>query len=273
MYVLGIDRLTFNPSIKCKTMKERRNGNLALGVLILVIGSLLLLKQLGFFIPYWIFSWPMILIAIGIFSGYKNRFQNTGSVVLILIGGFFLLKDMMFLPYHMGPLLFPVGLILLGLYIIVKKNRNKSFNLEGWEKGFDKSTAEGVGVFGQDSSNYIKVDAFLTGIKRKVMSKDFKRGEISNFLGGTDIDLMHADIQGQAVLKVSVVFGGLKLIVPPHWDVQLGVSNLAAGIEDKRYTQQGVQNPEKKLIITGSVIFGGIEISSYKNLGRYGKVT
>jgi len=245
-------------------MNGKRNGNFALGVLILVIGSLLLLKQLGVFIPYWIFSWPMILIAIGIFSGYKNRFQNTGSVVLILIGGFFLLKDMMFLPYHMGPLLFPIGLILLGLYIIVKKNRNKSFNLEGWEKGFDKSTAEGVGVLGQDSSSYIKVDAFLTGIKRKVMTKEFKGGEITTVFGGSDIDLMHADIQGQAVLKVSVAFGGLKLIVPPHWDVQIGVSNLAAGIDDKRYTQQGiVQNADKRLVLTGSVIFGGIEISSY----------
>ncbi|GEO21672.1 hypothetical protein CQA01_22060 [Cyclobacterium qasimii] len=206
----------------------------------------------------------MILIAIGIFTGYKNRFQNTGSVVLILIGGFFLLRDMMFLPFHMGPLLLPIGLIILGLYIIVKKNRNKAFNMEGWEKGFDKSMADGAGVFGQDSINYIKVDAFLTGVKRKVMSKDFKGGEITTVFGGSNIDLMHADIQGQAVLKVSVAFGGLKLIVPPHWDVQIGVSNLAAGIDDKRYTQHGsVQNIEKRLILTGSVIFGGIEISTY----------
>lgn len=245
-------------------MNGKRNGNFVLGVIILVVGALLLLKQMGLFIPYWVFSWPMILIAIGIYTGYKNRFQSTGSVVLILIGGFFLLKDFLFLPFHMGPMLFPIALILLGLYIIFKKNRNKSFNIEGWEKGFDKSTAENENVFGQYSPDFINVDAFLTGIKRKVMSKNFKGGDVTSVFGGADIDLMHADIQDQAVLKVSVAFGGLKLIVPPHWDVQLGVTNLAAGIDDKRYSQQAAaQNSEKKLILTGSVIFGGIEITSY----------
>lgn len=245
-------------------MNDKRNGNFVLGVLILVIGSLLLLKQLGFFIPYWIFSWPMILIAIGIYTGYKSRFQNTGSIIMILIGGFFLLRNTFFLPYHIGALLFPIGLIVLGIYIIVKKNRSKPFNMAGWEKGFDRSTSEDLGTLGHDSSNYIKVDAFLTGIKRKVMSKNFKGGEVTSVFGGSNIDLMHADIQDQAVLKVSVAFGGLKLIVPPHWDVQLGVSNLAAGIDDKRYGQQAnTQSPEKRLILTGTVLFGGIEITSY----------
>jgi hypothetical protein len=96
------------------------------------------------------------------------------------------------------------------------------------------------------------------------MSKNFKGGEVTSVFGGSNIDLMHADIQDQAVLKVSVAFGGLKLIVPPHWDVQLGVSNLAAGIDDKRYGQQAnTQSPEKRLILTGTVLFGGIEITSY----------
>lgn len=115
----------------------------------------------------------------------------------------------------------------------------------------------------KDSSDYLNVEALFCGLKRKVMSKDFKGGEITTVFGGSDIDLMHADIQEQAVLKVSVVFGGVKLIVPPHWDVELGVSNLAAGVEDKRYFQQTDQDPQKKLVITGSVIFGGIDISSY----------
>lgn len=249
-------------------MNGKRNGNIALGVLILAVGSLLLFKQMGLFIPRWIFSWPMILITIGVYTGYTNRFRNIGSVILILIGGFFLLRDMMFLPYHLAPFLFPVALILLGFYIIFRRRENRSFDLKEWEKNFDKfDSGDGEKpakeFFGKDGSSYLKVDAFLTGIKRKVMSKDFRGGEITTIFGGSDIDLMHADIQGQAVLKVSVAFGGLKLVVPSNWDVQLGVSNLAAGIDDKRYTQQGVQNPEKRLIITGSVIFGGIEISSY----------
>lgn len=36
-------------------MNGKRNGNFALGVIILIIGSLLLVKQLGFPIPFWVF--------------------------------------------------------------------------------------------------------------------------------------------------------------------------------------------------------------------------
>lgn len=249
-------------------MKNKRNGNHALGVLILVIGALLLLKQSGIFIPGWLFSWPMILIAIGLYSGYKNGFQNTGSVVLLLIGGFFLLRDKIFLPYELGPYLLPVGLIVLGLFIIFKKNNNPAINWKDWEGNYDKWEKKlrtgGASVEEmKDNADYLNVEALFCGLKRKVMSKNFKGGEITTVFGGTDVDLMHADIQEQAVLRVSVVFGGVKLIVPPHWDVQLGVSNLAAGVEDKRYLHQATQDPEKKLLITGSVIFGGIEISSY----------
>ncbi|WP_162342073.1 MULTISPECIES: LiaF transmembrane domain-containing protein [Cyclobacterium] len=249
-------------------MKNIRNGNHALGVLILVIGALLLLKQVGVFIPGWVFSWPMILIAIGLYSGYKNGFQNTGSVVLLIIGGFFLLRDKLYLPYELGPYLFPLALIFLGLFIIFKKNKNPAINWKDWEGNYDKwekklRTGNDPDGLNKESSDYLNVEALFCGLKRKVMSKDFKGGEITTVFGGSDIDLMHADIQNQAVLKVSVVFGGVKLIVPPHWDVQLGVSNLAAGVEDKRHFHQASPDPQKKLVITGSVIFGGIEISSY----------
>ncbi|SEJ68136.1 Predicted membrane protein [Cyclobacterium xiamenense] len=249
-------------------MKNIRNGNHALGVLILVIGALLLLKQIGVLIPGWIFSWPMILIAIGLYSGYKNGFQNTGSVVLLVIGGFFLLRDKVFLPFEIGPYLLPLALIFLGLFILFKKNKNPAINWTDWEGNYDKwekklrteNDTEGEPT---NSSDYLNVEALFCGLKRKVMSKHFKGGEITTVFGGSDIDLMHADIEAQAVLKVSVVFGGVKLIVPPHWDVQLGVSNLAAGVEDKRHFHQATQDPQKRLVISGTVIFGGIEISSY----------
>lgn len=249
-------------------MKKNRNGNHALGVLILVIGALLLLKQFGVFIPGWIFSWPMILIAIGLYSGYKNGFQNTGSVVLLIIGGFFLLRDKVFLPFELGPYLLPLALIFLGLFILFKKNKNPTINWKDWEGNYDKwekklrtgNDSEGAQV---NSSDYLNVEALFCGLTRKVMSKQFKGGEITTVFGGSDIDLMHADIQDQAVLKVSVVFGGVKLIVPPHWDVQLGVSNLAAGVDDKRHFHQASPDPQKRLVISGSVIFGGIEITSY----------
>lgn len=254
-------------------MSTKRNGNEALGVLILAVGILLLVKQLGFFIPGWIFSWPMILIAIGVYTGYKHGFENAGSIILLVIGGFFLLRDKVYLPPHLVSFLIPVGLIILGLVIVFRRKKNLEVDWSNWEGNYDKwekklrtdkvgpSTAEGDKS--EFDADFLNVDAILCGLKRKVISKHFRGGEITTIFGGTDIDFMHADIKEQAILKVSVAFGGIKLIVPPHWDVQFGVSNIAAGVEDKRYVQHGGVDPEKKLIITGSVVFGGIEIISY----------
>ncbi|MEX2564823.1 MAG: DUF5668 domain-containing protein [Cyclobacteriaceae bacterium] len=254
-------------------MRTRRNGNEALGVLILVIGILLLVKQLGIFLPGWIFSWPMILIAIGVYTGYKHGFENAGSIILLLIGGFFLLRDKIHLPSHVVSYIIPVGLIILGLTIVFRRKKNLEIDWSKWEGNYDRwekklrtGTAKPTG--NEDDkrrfdADFLNVDAIFCGLKRKVISKNFKGGEITTIFGGADIDFMHADIKDPAVLKVSVAFGGIKLIVPPHWDVQLGVSNIAAGVEDKRYVPQSGVDAEKKLIITGSVVFGGIEIISY----------
>ncbi|MEX2511979.1 MAG: DUF5668 domain-containing protein [Cyclobacteriaceae bacterium] len=252
-------------------MRTKRNGNQALGILILVIGTLLLVKQLGIFIPSWIFSWPMILIAIGLYTGFRHGFQNTGSIVLLVIGLFFLLKDKILLPVEVGPYLLPVALIILGLFIVFRRKKNFEIDWKNWEGNYDRwerKVRTGKANFDQDEKNsfdsdFLNVEAIFCGVKRKVISKNFKGGEITTIFGGTDIDLMQADIPDQAILKVSVVFGGIKLILPPHWDVQMGVSNIAAGVEDKRYVQQSTVDQNKKLIISGSVIFGGIEITSY----------
>ena len=81
--------------------------------------------------------------------------------------------------------------------------------------------------------------------------------------GGMEIDLSQADLGEKPVLDVEISFSGLKLILPPHWDVQLDVTNMFAGVEDKRIYPQTTADPGKVLLIKGTVIFGGLEIKSY----------
>jgi hypothetical protein len=58
------------------------------------------------------------------------------------------------------------------------------------------------------------------------------------------------------------VFGGTKLIVPPHWDVKTELVTIFGGIEDKRHIASKIDS-SKVLIIQGTTVFGGIEINSY----------
>ncbi|MBM3416907.1 MAG: hypothetical protein FJY20_10820 [Bacteroidetes bacterium] len=54
-----------------------------------------------------------------------------------------------------------------------------------------------------------------------MLSKDFKGGDIVNIFGGTEFNLSQADIKGRVTLEVTTIFGGTKLIVPSHWEVNL----------------------------------------------------
>lgn len=241
------------------------NNNKTFGILVLVIGILLLLKQVGVYFPHWIFSWPMILIAIGVIIGVKNGFRNSGSLILLILGSFFLLRNNDFLPDQYGSYLVPVGLILLGIIIIFRRPTAKGLN---WEGNFDRferklRTGKAEKKPEDDASDFLNVEAIFCGIKRRMITKQFKGGEVTTVFGSTDVDLSNADLEGTVVLKVSVVFGGMKLIVPSHWDVNFEVSNVFAGVEDKRFMQRDPVDSDKKLIVTGEVVFGGIEISSY----------
>jgi hypothetical protein len=53
------------------------------------------------------------------------------------------------------------------------------------------------------------------------------------------------------------------LIIPPHWDVRTEVSNIAAGLEDKRMFREGGVDTNKVLILKGTLLFSGLEIKSY----------
>ena len=95
-----------------------------------------------------------------------------------------------------------------------------------------------------------------------MVSKNFKGGDVTTVLGGSEIDLSQADFNGTVRLEVTQVLGGTKVIVPPHWEVRSEITAVFAGFEDKRQ-QPAITNPNKILIINGTSILGGIELKNF----------
>ena len=65
----------------------------------------------------------------------------------------------------------------------------------------------------------------------------------------------------QAVIDVNVVCGGLEVRVPDNWTITNRAVTIFGGVEDK--TAQSQLEPTAKsphLVITGSVVFGGISL-------------
>src|SRR5690606_37515425 len=67
-----------------------QNSKIIIGITLLVVGVVLLLKQLGYYFQDWVFSWPMILIIVGFLNGITYNFRNSGWFIMLLIGGVFL---------------------------------------------------------------------------------------------------------------------------------------------------------------------------------------
>jgi len=252
---------------------KKHEGRIFAGLILVGVGAALLLRNSGFPLPYWLFSWPMILILIGIYSGVKHSFKNNTWIILLCIGGFFLADK--FMPeLRLAPNFWPVIIIGVGVLFILRPERSRwmrNGNMgdeEKSDKGFTTGSSweheANSNNFTTDSSDFIKVSSVFSGIERNIVSKNFQGGKISCVFGGADIDLTQADIQGKKEIRFEVVFGGVKLIVPPNWTVYNQLDGVFHGVEDKRkYTATAEASTDKVLVLKGSVIFGGVEIRSY----------
>ncbi|MGG9962752.1 LiaF transmembrane domain-containing protein [Ferruginibacter sp. SUN106] len=249
---------------------KRQEGRIFAGIILVGVGAALLMRNSGFPFPNWLFSWPVILILVGIYSGFKHNFKNNTWIIMIGIGGFFLVDR--FIPdMKLAPYFWPVIIIAAGVLFILRPDRNRWLHNHNDEKKNDPDTIAGStwqktesNNYETDSTDFLKVSSVFSGIERSMVSKNFQGGRISCVFGGADIDLTQADIQGKKEIRFEVVFGGVKLIVPPNWVIYNQIDGVFHGVEDKRRYNAAVDAAaEKVLILKGSVVFGGVEIKSY----------
>jgi hypothetical protein len=250
--------------------KEDDNGKIVGGLILVGVGVALLARNVGVFMPHWLFTWPMILILIGLYIGVKHNFRNNAWIILVAIGGFFLFSKF-FPTIRMEPYFWPLLIIGVGLMFILRPRRDNVYQPNvpdepaDWRTVSETAVADPVIAGSSELSDYVRISSVFSGVNRRVLSKDFKGAHVSTVFGGAEINLAQADLKGPVVIKCEIVFGGLKLIVPPHWAVQNEIDGIFHGVEDKRKANAPVElNPAKLIVLKGSVVFGGIEIKSYQ---------
>jgi predicted membrane protein len=253
--------------------RMRSRGRILTGVLLFLIGVLLLFRTANLvFFPGWFFTWPMILIAFGLISGVKHGFRGGAWAILLLVGGLFLANEID--PgLQMNRYIWPIILISIGLGFILRPKRShygrrwrRYHHHAQWEQQPDATgTPANAGDMpgDYDRRDFIDVTATFGGVKKNVLSKNFKGGDITSFMGGSEIDLSQADFNGRITIDVTNIFGGTKLIVPASWDVQNDITAIFGGVDDKRQISGVAMDPNKVLLLDGTCMFGGIEIRSF----------
>jgi len=311
-------------------VNPRRSGRIWAGLFLVGVGAVLVLDQMGFPLPDWLFSWHAFLIALGLFIGFRHNFRGGVWLILILIGTAFEFQD--YYPrVELHRYILPGVLILVGIMFVLNPGRNHwggpwrggpwhdkawkaqwkaQWKNDKWARKYGynagptvnpgpggpnpgttnpgaptvdpgatvaesgpipgagpipnlgRTTASGTGYTGYSSEDYIDSTAFFGGVHKKIVSKNFKGGDVVTIMGGTEIDLSQADFTGMVKLDVVQIMGATKIIVPAHWEVRTDVTAIFAGFEDKRQ-QPSVSNPDKILLIDGTSLFGGIELKNY----------
>lgn len=118
---------------------QNNNSKVVLAWILIGIGIIWILRKIGYYfeIPHFyfqniffpfknifhdltrfLFSWQMVLIIVGLVLMAGKR---SAGVVLIVIGGIFLLPKIFVLPGLTFSLFFPVLLVALGIALIVRK--------------------------------------------------------------------------------------------------------------------------------------------------------
>lgn len=248
--------------------RSHRRGKVMGGFLIVMIGSLFLARELGAEIPYWVFTWKMLLVGLGLLLAVKHKLKHPGWIILIAIGGSFLVNDI-YPELNIRPFLWPSLLIIAGLFIMFRPRRREGVRFRRFRRRMRHHHAFShrdvcYNREEQTEEDVIDSTVFMAGVKKTILSKQFRGGEITNVFGGTELNLSGADFENTVSLEITQVFAGTKLIVPANWEIRSELVTIFGSVEDKRQARQrATGEPVKTLVLTGTTFFGGIDIRSF----------
>jgi predicted membrane protein len=232
------------------SQRPYRSGShgLFFGAIVVVIGCLLLLDNLGFirFHDIWQY-WPALLVAWGVSHVIDSRTPAgwVWGAMIALIGSFLLLDRLDIIEFNFA-LVWPIILIGFGISMLVgamERNRMAA--------GIPPAASPTVGAH-----------AFFSDNKSDSDAKDFQGGEASAIFGAARFDLRNASMTvDEARIHVNVMFGEAEVRVPENWNVVSRAAVVFGGVNDKTIHPRPDPNVKTpRLVITGSVMFGAITL-------------
>jgi len=244
---------------------------LGFGLILMLIGVVFLGFNFGLIpmeLKSVIISWQMLLIVIGIVHLFKRRMIS--GVVLIFVGGFFIIPKIVpavdgnFVHIYWPLLLIGAGIVILLQRVLGPKYFSESWNNE-WNHNHHRYHHRHNRSFGSDQSKwenpngFSKNSVFGSG-DHIVLDPEFKGGELNAVFGGLTLDLRRTNLPvGETRLDINAVFGGITVFVPADWFVETHLDSVFGGFQDNRMPKEPLDTT-KKLIITGSCVFGGGEL-------------
>lgn len=226
----------------------RRRGEpgvqLVIGLIVVALGVLFTLDNLDLIQARTILQyWPLALVLVGIvqFAEAQTPGRRLSGVLWMVVGAVLTANRLGWLSVRIWAL-WPLLLVFVGARIFFR--------------GIGRSDLQELSPTADPTVSMI---AILGGSQRRVVSNAFQRAEVTAFMGGGKLDLRDATMApGGAVVDVMAVMGGFEVLIPPTWAVDVDVTPIMGGCDDK--TQAPTSSAAPRLKVRGFAMMGGLDI-------------
>ena len=218
-----------------------------LSIVIVALGGVLLLKNLGIINFSWDIFWGTVWAAgfvlsglVNIFNYRKNRTSWIWGLLLVAIGVLIGLNSYGIVDVSVWQVFWPVVLIAVGLAIM--------FNAS--PKGVKRSKK-----LNKDNAGNEKIACFWG--EEDAVKGDYTGGSLVAIFGGVDLDLRQAKIKDGSVIEIFTFCGGVNITLPDDVIIKNEVRGFLGGTDDKTLHKDSAK---KTLYLKGECILGGLEI-------------
>lgn len=211
-------------------------GQVLVGLVVVLVGVVLLLERsgavevdLGDVLST---LWPLAVVLVGVASLLIVPRAWFGPVAITALGGALLLSRFDLVQVSVWDYLWPVAVILVGVGIT-------------------------FGATARDQeADHITAFAFWWGAERRTRTRTFRSASLTAIMGGVELDLREADIEGSARIDVFTFWGGVDIKVPRTWDVRVTGLPVLGGWEDKTQSVPGGPVLEVRIV----TVMAGAEV-------------
>jgi predicted membrane protein len=224
----------------------RFTPQLFVGLIVIVVGVVMTLDNLEMIdAAKYLRFWPLALVVLGLLKIWHSREGVGGAFggfVFVVAGAWLLLEQTALVRVSFWDM-WPALLVAFGVFLV-------------WQ-GMSAPRRRGPGG---DSNALVSAMAVLGGVSRGNNSAAFRGGELTAVMGGCELDLRHAAIDGEAVLDLFALWGGIEIRVPEDWTVISRVTPVLGGVDDKTRPPQAAAR--HRLVLRGFIVMAGVEIKN-----------
>ena len=222
-------------------------GRVFVGAALVAIGVLFILESndvldAGEAIGSW---WPVALIGLGLFHALDRRRFTSGSAVLVVAGSLLLAITTDAFGSDAWDLAWPAALVFAGIWLVFGWGHRSARRMP------DTETVDGL--------------AILSATRVATRSKAFRHASLTAVLGGVTLDLSEAMPASGAVVDATAILGGVTVLVPRGWIVEVRGIPVLGGWDDTT-DRAAVGSGAPRLEVRALVALGGLEV---KHAGRW----